>query len=65
MEVENPTCKADWMEEMRKGQKTNLHQRKNWLVDIDELTARSNPTVSDLRQNEQGVRKFREKKKNS
>jgi len=51
----------DWKRE----RELNLHERRNWSVQFEELAERINPMVSVLQSNDQRGRTFREKSDNS
>ena len=48
-------------ENPKRQQKLNLHEWRNWSVEIEEFTERINPTVSILQSNDQKDKTFREK----
>jgi len=49
----------------KRQQKLNLHERRNWLVQMEELIERINPTVLVLQSNDRKDRTFREKSASS
>jgi len=48
-----------------KGRKLTYPKLIIWVVNLDKLAARNNPTVSNLQKDEQQVRKPRDKEDNS
>jgi len=56
MQVDENSLATENKNKPKKGLKLNLHWRRNWLVQIEELAARIASTVSDLQLSEQRTR---------
>jgi len=65
MQVEKGLHTTENKRDQEKGLKLNLHKRINWSVQIEELTARITPIVSNLQLGEPRTRTPKEKLENS